>query len=113
MPNKGFNGTTCSIATTTYSLYGVELSIACQKVDVSQSSKANMLYEIGLPDYELTVEIRGATTPSTTVSGAVALAWNDGVTATLPGTFLVNSVRTTGRINDSINSTVTLCPNTT
>ena len=114
MANKGFIGTTCTLGGTAYLLTGLDISIDGQEVDVTDISKAAMIFEVGLPKYEITLDIVGGTTPSFgAAAAALAIAWFDGSvtsTANLPGKFITKSIKVGGKINDAIKSTVTLIP---
>ncbi len=112
MANKGFNGTTCTFGGTSYAWTGVDLSVNGQKVDVTDISLSAMIYQVGLPDYELTLDIKGSSVPAYGATGAIVLTWKDGNVATLPGLFVVNSVKTGGKINQPIDSTIMVCPST-
>ena len=75
-----------------------------------------MIYENGIPDYEVEVELVGNENDLVNQgdSGALSIAWNDGTTDTLGGhTFKVNDVKTSGAVNGEIATTVTMSPNTT
>lgn len=111
--NKGSNGTTCTFGGTTYTLNGVSLKIDGQKVDITDFAQASMIYKVGLPDYEITLDITGSTIPTvgTAGEGAVVLTWNDqAAAATLPAKFTCTSVNVTAKLNDKISSTATLVP---
>ena len=113
MANRGFNGSQCTFAGVTYAWVGIDLSINGQKVDVTDATMQAMLYQVGLPDYELTLEIKGSTVPSVGQQGAIVLTWKDGNTASLPSLFIVNSVKVGGKLNQPIDSTIMVCPSTT
>ena len=113
MANKGFNGTTFTFANVSYALTGIDLSVNGAKVDVTDTNSSSMLYQVGLPDYELTVDVKGSVTPAVGATGAAALGWKDGTNSTLPSLFIVTNVKVGGKLNAPIESSFSLAPSTT
>ena len=112
--NKGANGTTCTFAGVSYANVGVQCKINGERVDITDMSKAYQIFKMGLPLTEITLSIKGTTVPAYAAEGAVVLTWKDqGSSATLPGAFIVADVDNSGKMNQVLESTVTLIPTET
>ena len=109
--NKGFNGTTIQFAYTTYAWTGAELTIDGEKVDVTDINQVQMLFQSGLPNWSLSLDIKGSAAPAQGATGSLSLSWKDTGAVSFPGTlFLILSVRVGGKINQPIDSTITVVP---
>ena len=118
MANRGFNGATLTWAgTNTYPVTGLECTINGNKVDISDITKAYMVYTTGLPDIEISADLKGGVTSAMAIgsTGTLTLSFYDSTgisVTTLPATWVITNSKAGGKINQPVDSTVTFCPNT-
>lgn len=109
---KDFNSTTLTFAGNPVgSITGIDVKVAGQSVDVSASDSVRKIYENGLNDIDITIDLKGGTTLARGDVGVLAIVWHDGSAIALPGTCIVTEVDATGRMDDAITSRVTFKAN--
>jgi hypothetical protein len=110
MANKGFNGSTISIANSAQTpLRNINYNVTAAKVKVTGSGDNSHTYVSGLPDVTVDFEIVGGGGPAEGSSGNCVIAWFDGTNASLTSVF-VESRKTSGALDGEILTTVTVVP---
>ena len=108
--NRGFNGSSLTWnGVNTYPVTGLDLSLNGQKVDITDITQSKMIYTCGLPDIEITVDLKGGVSSAFSIgtTGTITITWNDGSSVSLATTYIVQAIKTSGKINAPIESTVT------
>lgn len=113
---KSANGTTVRWPTTaTTDVLGDVISVSYnrsgEKIKVTNLSSSKHLYEAGLPDNEITLEINGVNSTALDVAdtGVMSIHWNSGETSSV-GNAVVISNETSGEIDGVITSSITFAP---
>lgn len=113
---KAANGTTVRFPTTATSdvvgsLVSASYSSSGAKIDVSTLSSTKHIYEAGMPDNELTIEVTGeqATNCDVGDTGVLSIHWNSGGTNSF-GNAVVVSNETSGEIDGAITTSITFAP---
>lgn len=110
---KDFNGTTLTFGGPAVgSILGIDVKVGGQSVDVSASDSVAKLYEVGLNDIEITIDLKGGTALARGTAGVLAIVWHDGSAIALPNTCIITEVSATGKMDDAITSRVTFKANT-
>lgn len=110
MANKGFNGSTISIAGSGQTpLRSIDYDDPDNAVDVSGCADASHGYVNGLPDPQITFEVVGITTVEKGDTGSVSIAWFDGQNDSITSA-IVTGVNKTGSLDSELLSTVTVRP---
>jgi hypothetical protein len=115
MASDAFNGTTVtwpSTTTTIGSLQSVNVSEDAAMAEVTSSTDTINKYEPGSVEKVIEMSITGGTTTATGEKGALAVAFNDGSSASMNA--VLRSKRTGGSRNGAIESSLTFAvPSTT
>lgn len=107
MPNI-FNGTTITLNSKAFSrLQNIRHSVRRANVAVHGAGDTTALYEAGIPEDELQVEVLGPQTVSDSEEGALVITWNDGTQDSWTKA-KVFDVQVSGQINGAIQRTYTI-----
>ena len=111
MTTRMFNGSTFTfdgdpIAKVT----GISFRAAGETVDVTDPGDAGKLFEGGVDDLEVTIDLNGGTPPARGAVGSVAIGFADGSPVTTEDDWVVTQSQVTGRQNSRVTSQITIKP---
>lgn len=79
-------------------------------IDISVLGSTHHIWEVGMSDYELSIETVGQNDISVGDSGTIVIAWADSSTDDSPGTILCTAKDTTANLDNEITCTLTFKP---
>ena len=98
MTTRLFNGTTVTFNSTEVGkLVGLALRVGGEWQNVTEPEDANRLYELSpQPDFALQLKFKGCHSLEEGAKGTLAIAFSNGFTRTLPGTWQVGNTDISG-----------------
>ena len=110
MASRMWNGTVFTFGSAVLRMVGLAYKQGGAWVDVSQPEDVNKLFEVGQTELVVNIKFKGLCSLVAKAKATASIAWANGTTISLPGTWQVGPIEDTGDFDAPVTGSVELRP---